>query len=268
MLTDTHCHINIMIKKEFDVPMPSNFKELTQPIIEAAKQANITRIVNVGTSVPESQNCIDLAQAFDNCWATIGTHPNDLKKNWRDDVVTYKKWLTAKETYKIVGIGEIGLDYHYPNYDKQMQYDGFRAQIELALEHELAIVIHTRDAGPEVLHVLEEYKNDGVRGIIHCFSEDQDFADFAIELGFVLGIGGPLTYPQNDTLRKIFKTVPLDKIVLETDSPFLPPQSIRGKRNSPAQIATIAQALADLRGLTLEEVSTATQTTTDTVFQF
>lgn len=267
MLTDTHCHLNMLIKKEFDVPMPSNFKELTQPILDTAKQADVTRIINVGTSVPESQNCIDLATTFDNCWATIGTHPNDLKKNWKEDIATYKKWLTSKETYKIVGIGEIGLDYHYPNYNKQMQYDGLRAQIELALEHDLAIVIHTRDAGPEVLQVLEEYKNNGIRGIIHCFSENQDFANFAIELGFVLGIGGPLTYPQNNTLREIFKTVPLEKIALETDAPFLPPQSIRGKRNSPAQIATIAKYLAELRGITLDQVSQATQATVNYIFR-
>lgn len=263
MLTDTHCHINIMIKKEFDVPMPSNFKELAQPILDAAAQRGVTRIVNVGTSVPESNNCIELAKAFEACWATIGTHPNDLKNNWKEDIKTYKQWLANKETNKIVGIGEIGLDYHYPNYNKQMQYDGFRAQIELALEHDLAIVIHTRDAGAEVLEVLDEYKKDGMRGIIHCFSEDQAFADGALELGFVLGIGGPLTYPQNDQLREVFKTVPLEKIVLETDAPFLPPQSIRGKRNSPAQIATIAQYLADLRGITLNEVVNETHKSTD-----
>jgi TatD DNase family protein len=267
MLTDTHCHINMMIKKEFDVPIPTNFKELALPIITQAHQAGVTRIINVGTSVPESHNCIQLAQAFERCYATIGTHPNDLKSDWKKDIATYKKWLTSKETYKIVGIGEIGLDYHYPNYNKQMQYDGFRAQIELALEHDLAIVIHTRDAGGEVLELLAEYKNDGIRGVIHCFSEDQDFANYALELGFVLGIGGPLTYPKNKVLREIFTLVPLDKIILETDAPFLPPQKIRGKQNSPAQIVTVAEFLAELRGITIEEISKVTQATVSKVFQ-
>ena len=255
-----------MIKKEFDVPMPQNFKELAQPIITQAQQAGVNHIINVGTSVPESHNCVQLAQAFDRCYATIGTHPNDLKSDWKKDIITYKKWLTAKETYKIVGIGEIGLDYHYPNYNKQMQYDGFRAQIELALEHDLPIVIHTRDAGGEVLEVLSEYKQNGVCGIIHCFSEDQDFANYALELGFVLGIGGTLTYPKNKALREIFTLVPLNKIVLETDAPFLPPQKIRGQQNNPAQIATVAEFLAELRGVSKEVVAQATQATTKQVF--
>ena len=267
MFTDTHCHINIMIKKEFDVPMPQNFKELAQPIITQAQQAGISHIINVGTSVPESKNCIDLAQAFDRCYATIGTHPNDLKSDWKKDIAAYKKWLTAKETYKIVGIGEIGLDYHYPNYNKQMQYDGFRAQIELALEHDLPIVIHTRDAGGEVLEVLSEYKNDGVRGVIHCFSEDQDFANYALELNFILGIGGTLTYPKNNALREIFTLVPLNKIVLETDAPFLPPQQIRGQQNNPAQIATIAEFLAELRNTSKEKIAQTTQATVKNVFK-
>lgn len=266
MLTDTHCHINIMIKKEFDVPLPQNFKELAQPIITQAQQAGVHRIVNVGTSVPESENCIRLAQAFERCYAVIGTHPNDLKSEWKKDIATYKKWLSAKETYKIIGIGEIGLDYHYPNYNKQMQYDGFRAQIELALEHQLPIVIHTRDAGGEVLEVLSEYKNDGARGIIHCFSEDQDFANYALELGFVLGIGGTLTYPKNKVLREIFSIAPMDKIVLETDAPFLPPQKFRGQQNNPAHVATVADFLAELRSITKEEVARATQATVKTIF--
>lgn len=266
MFTDTHCHINMMIKKNFDVPLPQNFKELAQPIITQAKQAEVTHIINVGTSVPESNNCIQLAQAFERCYATIGTHPNDLKNDWKKDIATYKKWLTAKETYKIVGIGEVGLDYHYPNYNKQMQYDGFRAQIELALEHNLPIVIHTRNAGGEVLEVLSEYKQNGVRGIIHCFSEDQDFANYALEIGFVLGIGGTLTYPKNKELREIFALVPLNKIVLETDAPFLPPQKFRGQQNTPAHIATVAEFLAELRGISKEEVAQATQATVNQVF--
>ncbi len=266
MFTDTHCHINMMVKKEFDVPLPQNFKELALPIITQAQKAGITKIINVGTSVPESQNCMQLAQAFDRCYATIGTHPNDLKSDWKNDIATYKKWLSAKETYKIVGIGEIGLDYHYPNYNKQIQYDGFKAQIELALEHNLPIVIHTRDAGGEVLEVLSEYKNDRARGVIHCFSEDQDFANYALELGFVLGIGGTLTYPKNKVLREIFTLAPLNKIVLETDAPFLPPQKFRGQQNNPAHIATIADFFAELRGISKEEIAKATQATVKEVF--
>ena len=147
-----------------------------------------------------------------------------------------------------------------------MQYDGLKAQIELSLEYNLPIIIHTRDARSEVLEVLKQYKNESMRGIIHCFSEDQRFADDAISLGFVLGIGGPLTYPKNNRVRSIFSTVPLDKIVLETDSPFLPPQIIRGKKNSPAHIATVAHYLAEVRNISVEEVSEVTEETVKDLF--
>lgn len=258
MFVDTHCHINMIIKKEFDTPLQNNFLSTATPIIENAHAQNVTRIINVGTSVIESENCIRLAQHFSSVWATIGTHPNDLTNSWLDDIKTYTKWLKQKEVNRIVGIGEIGLDYHYPDYNKQRQYDALRAQIELALEFDCAIVIHTRDAGAEVLEVLDEYKNNNPRGIIHCFSENDQFANKAIELGFMLGIGGTLTYPKNQTLRDIFTLVPLECIVLETDAPFLPPQPLRGKQNVPAYIPLIAQALADLKQTTIEYIGKIT----------
>ena len=261
MFIDTHCHINYMIKPTFDAPFPTHFEPLVTTIIEQAQKHNVSRIVNVGTSMPESEECIRIAQVFPNCWATIGTHPNDLKTDWMNDIKQYDSWLKKKEFYKIIGIGEIGLDYHYPDYNKQRQYDACKAQIELALEYDLPIVIHTRDAGMEVLHIIEEFKQNNIHGIIHCFSEDHDFAKFALELGFILGIGGTLTYPKNKILRDIFSAVPLTSIVLETDAPFLPPQALRGQKNHPMNIALIAQFLATLRGITLEEVGQVTTKT-------
>lgn len=266
MLIDTHCHINIMIKKEFDVPLEENFKDDATQIIEEAQKAGVEKIINVGTSLVESINCIKIAQVFDGCFATIGIHPNDITKEWKNDIKAFEELLKNPE-HKIVGIGEIGLDYHYEGYKKDFQYAAFKEQIECALKHRLPIIIHTRDASDEVLTILDSYKHDGIKGIIHCFSEDQTFADKALDLGFVLGIGGPLTYPQNNTLRAIFSTAPLQKIVLETDSPFLPPQSIRGKRNSPTQIKTIAQALADLRNISIDDVAKTTSNTVKNLFK-
>ena len=267
MLIDTHCHLNTIVKNEFDAPLPENFSELTQPYLDEARLHQVTRIINVGTSLIESINCVLLAKTFKNIWATLGTHPNDLTADWKSDIAAYKKILQSFDKERIVGIGEIGLDYHYPDFDKQRQHDGFRAQIELALEHDLPIVIHTRDAADETLHVIEEYKQNNIRGIIHCFSENAAFAHHARELGFLLGIGGPLTYPKNQYLRDIFIETPLTSIVLETDAPFLPPQYMRGKKNSPAQIAYIAQYLADLKGISLEEVARITTQNAMTLFR-
>lgn len=263
MFVDTHCHINMMIKKTFDVPLASTYYHDAQTIIQAAHNVGVTTIINVGTSAIESTNCVTLAKSFSNVYATIGTHPNDAQNDWKNDILLYKKFLQNKTDNKIIGIGEVGLDYHYPQYHKQRQYDVFRAQIELALEYNLALIIHTRDAGAEVLTILDEYKkHKELRGIIHCFSEDHAFATYALSIGFMLGIGGTLTYPKNDMLRDIVMQTPLEKLVLETDAPFLPPQSLRGKQNTPANIPLIAQAIAHIKN---QEVMVVARTTTHTV---
>lgn len=259
MLIDTHCHINMMIKKKFDVPISSSLYPQAELIIKQAAQCQVNRIINVGTSIIESENCIELAREFEHCFATVGIHPNDLGDKWHDEIKQLAYLLREKEPNKIVGIGEIGFDKHYPGYTIQRQYDAFRAQVDLALQFDLPIVIHTREAPEETLDALTEYKKEEkLRGVIHCFSEDQSFADHAIDLGFVLGIGGTLTYPKNNALREIFKNLDLGKIILESDAPFLPPQIIRGKENHPKYILTVAEYLAELRNQDLKEIAKQT----------
>lgn len=267
MLVDTHCHINMMIKQDFDRLLLPQEIQLASTIIEQARQQNVTTIINVGTSYIESHNCIILAQTFASCYAAVGIHPNDCLPTWKEDFHRIKQqWFIHQHhaDLKIVAIGEIGLDTHYPGYDLQRQIDAFKTQMELALQFQLPVIVHTRKAPEETLKVLHEYKKDGIYGTIHCFSEDYSFAQETIALGFVLGIGGPLTYPKNNYLRNIFSNIALENMVLETDAPFLPPQSMRGKQNSPANIALIAQYLATLRH---ESVDTVAATTTATAKQ-
>ena len=258
MLVDTHCHINTMIKKTFDVPLQENDFAPAQEIIMQASAHDVTKIINVATSLVESLNCVALAKRFDNIWSTVGIHPNDCTNNWRADMDAIKKLVQNKKENKIVGIGECGVDKHYPEYNLQRQFDAFKMQIELALEHDLALVIHSRDAPDETLKVLHEYKNDIKQGVIHCFSYDQYFADEALAMNFVLGIGGTITYPKNDFLRNVVKNVGLNNIVLETDAPFLPPQIIRGKKNHPLHIKTIAEYVANLLEKPYQEVAERT----------
>ncbi len=266
VLIDTHCHMNIMVKDFEDKLLHIDDKHKAQEIVKNAQDYNVSIIINVGTSLIESRNCITLAQWFTNSYAVVGIHPNDCTASWQDDIHELKILLKQKQERNIVGIGECGLDFHYPDYNVERQKNAFKAQIELALEHDLALVVHTRDARDETLRVLEEYKNDMKRGIIHCFSEDLDFARQVIEWNFVLGLGGTITYPKNNYLREIAQTVSLDHIVLETDAPFLPPQSMRGKKNSPSSIALIAQYLAELRSVSLEEVADKTTVNAKKVF--
>ena len=264
MLVDTHCHINMMIKKKFDVPLHDEQLPQAQKIIDEAAKYDVTRIINVGTSLIESQNCVTLAKQFDSVYATVGLHPNDCTENWRNDFEQIKKLVIDKKGNNIVGIGECGIDRHYPNYNLQRQIDAFKAQIEFALEHDLALVVHSRDAADETVKILEEYHHDIQRGIMHCFSYDQPIADQVIAMGFVLGIGGTLTYPKNNVLHTIAQTISLKNIILETDAPFLPPQVIRGKQNHPKHIKTVAEFLAELRDISFEEVA---QQTTDTALK-
>jgi len=247
-----------MVKKNFDTTLSHDELKFAEKIAQQAVEKNVKIIINVGTSLIESKNCIAIAQASNSVYAVIGIHPNDLTDNWKHDLKEIELLVKNKREKKIVGIGECGLDFHYPDYNISRQKDAFKMQINLALENSLALVVHTRNAGDETLRALEEFKGQIQHGIIHCFSEDLDFANTVIEWGFAIGIGGTITYPKNNELRAVVAQVPLDAIVLETDAPFLPIQSMRGKQNHPQYIVEIAQYIATVRNEPLEMIGQKT----------
>ena len=257
-LLDTHCHLNLLVDYSFDVVLTQTDLDNAQAILDEAAAYDVTRILNIGTSLIESKNSIALARQYEHIYASIGIHPNDLTDTWQDDLAQLEILLQDKEANKIVAIGECGLDAHYPDYNIERQKEAFACQIELALKYDLPLVIHTRDVGNETLKSLEPYKNENLRGTIHCFSEDLPFAQTAISYGFVLGLGGTITYPKNNTLRDVALTIGLDHIILETDAPFLPPQIIRGKKNHPKYIRSIAEYIADLLEVPYQQVSQKT----------
>jgi len=264
-LIDTHCHINMLVKKTFDTVLTAEDYKNAQEIIEQAREKQVSKIINVGTSYIESMNSIYLAQKFAGVYATVGIHPNDLTDTWQQELKELEQ-LIAQPENKIVGIGETGIDTHYPDYNLQKQKDAFRVQIELALKYNLALVVHTRDAPEETLRSLEEFKNSNLRGTIHCFSNDLFFAQEAIAMGFVIGIGGTLTYPKNNILRTVVTRIKLEHIILETDAPYLPVQKMRGKQNHPANIYDIAQYLADLRTNPFDLIARTTTQTAQKLF--
>ena len=266
MLIDTHCHLNLLIKNEFDVPLTQQDCSKAELFIRDASEHSVNTILTIGTNLIESMNCVLLAKAYNSVYAVVGIHPNDATQDWKKENFELENLIKNKENNKIVAIGECGLDKHYPDYNLQRQKDVFKAQIELALEYNLALVIHTRDAQDEVLRCLDEYRNNNLRGTIHCFSETVTFAQDAIGMGFVLGIGGTITYPKNNVLREVVKAVPLTSLILETDAPFLPPQAFRGKQNKPAYIKIIAEYLAMLRDTSFDEVAAITTQTAQKLF--
>ncbi|TET06908.1 TatD family deoxyribonuclease [Candidatus Dependentiae bacterium] len=267
MLIDTHCHLNMMVKHQFDTHLTKTELTKVGTIVQQAHTQHVTTIITVGTSLIESKNCIAIAKRYPHIYATVGLHPNDCTYRWRNDLAKIKELLKKKEENKIVGIGECGLDFHWPDYNAQRQKEAFKEQIELSLEHNLALIIHTRDAFEETLHVLEEFKGQLKCGVLHCFSADQACANQLINLGLLLGIGGIITYPKNNQLRKIVTNTSLEKIVLETDAPWLPPQIARGQKNHPQYINTISHYIADLKNVSFEQIAQQTTSNARTLFQ-
>lgn len=265
MLIDTHCHLNMMVKKEFDRPLTAEEIAQCGTIITQAATQQVTMIVNVGTNLIENRNTLALANQYDAVWATVGIHPTDCTATWRDDLAELEQQVQQP---KVVAVGEIGLDFYHPGFAVDRQEQAFAAQLELAIRYNKAVVVHTRNAATATLAVLAQYRHQLPRVVIHCFGQDSTFAETVIGWGMLIGIGGALTYPKNDALRDIVRQVSLESIVLETDAPFLPPQSIRGQQNNPAQIATIAAYIAELRGITGNDVAAVTTTTARRLFDF
>lgn len=260
MLIDTHCHINLIIKEKFDTPIEQNDFALVENIIKSAESKGVNRFITIGSSLQESLNCIALAQKFPKIFATIGIHPGDCTKEWSKELSLLASHLHRTPTNIIVGIGECGIDRHDPDHNLQRQLDAFKAHIELALNHQLPLVIHSRDAADETLTCLSSYAKDHIKGVVHCFSEDLSYARDIVKLGFLIGVGGTITYPKNEKLRNVVQNISLESILLETDSPWLPIQSMRGKKNEPQYIADIAEFIAQLHHVHTATVAQITTT--------
>jgi TatD DNase family protein len=258
MFIDTHCHLNMMIEKKEREALGANDLKQIEQICNLANANNVGKIINIGSSLQDSIDSINIAKQMACVWAVVGIHPYDCNSDWQDKLSEIKKLIKNRSGKKIVGIGECGLDFYRKPYNEQIQNAAFKNQIELALEQNLPLVIHVRDAADEALKILEEFIKNKPRGVLHCFSQSPDFAKQVLDWGFYIGIDGHITYPKNDALRETIKNVPLNRLLLETDAPFLPPQQFRGKQNNPVYIPLIAQFIAGLRGIKLEELEQAT----------
>jgi TatD DNase family protein len=257
MFVDTHCHLNMMVAKKFNEPLKDEHFVHIQDIISRAHAAGVKRILNVGTSLAETHNSLALASRFSSVSASAGIHPCDAQSDWRKEFKEIKKLVAEHERHDIKAVGETGLDFYHKPFDRQRQVDCFKAHIELALEHDLPLVIHVRDATDATLRVLEEYVGQA-RGVNHCFVHDLDFARTMLSWGFYFGMDGPIGYPRNKELRATIAALPLDRLILETDAPFLPPQQFRGKQNSPEYIPFIAGALALARETSIDTIEKET----------
>lgn len=247
MLIDSHCHLD-----------SSDFDTDRDEVIERAVEAGVERMVAIGTGEgpPDLEAGIRMAERYPMFLATVGVHPHDAGKATETTLARVSELLAHP---KVIAVGEIGLDYHYDFSPREAQKQVFIEQMRIAGDHRKPIVIHTREAWEDTLALIEEHwSSHRLPGIMHCFSGGEKEAARALALGFYLSFGGILTFPKSKDLQKVAATAPLDRILLETDSPYLAPVPKRGKRNEPVFVGYTAQKLATLRNITFDQLASAT----------
>ena len=258
MFIDSHAHIDGL---EFDADR--------EQVIQRARDAGVSAILNVGTGDPHSgalERALELAEKHADIYAAVGTHPHDARLF--DERAEERIWKLATGSPKVIAWGEIGLDFHYDNSPREVQIDTFQWQLRLAREISLPVIIHTREAEAETAEILQSHwAGSNLPGIMHCFSGSAELAQKAIEIGFSISFSGIVTFKKAEDLRAVAKQVPLDRLLIETDCPYLAPIPFRGKRNEPAYVAEVARCLAELRGLELEEIARITTSNFARIFK-
>ena len=245
ILVDSHCHL--------DFP---EFAPELDAVVQRAREAEVQTCVTIGTTLAKFPNVLAVAERFENVWCSVGVHPHEAKVEPLADAAPL---IERARNPKVVGIGETGLDYYYGHSPREMQIANFRAHIGAARELKLPLIVHTRDAEDDTIAILEEEIGQGpFTGLIHCFTGTQRLAGAALALGFCISASGISTFKKSDTLRAVLKTVPLDRLLVETDAPFLAPQPFRGKRNEPAFVKHTAETMAELKGVSFDALADAT----------
>ncbi len=244
MLIDTHAHLEMR-----------EFNDDRDEVIQRAREAGVEYIVTIGTTVESSRDAVMLADKYDFIHAAVGIHPHEVKDILHPAYDILRHFAQHK---KVVAYGEIGLDYHYEHSPRADQKRKFRDMLREARKLELPVIVHDREAHEDTLQILSEEWSSELGGVLHCFSGDLPMAARLIELGFSLSIAGPITFPKAGALRDVVRQIPIEHLLIETDSPYLAPAPMRGKRNEPAFVRHTAEALAKLKGLSFDDVARIT----------
>ena len=245
MFIDSHCHLD---KLDY-----SNLHSGIDEVIEKAKASNVTDILSVGVTLDAFPHMMELIQPFENVYASCGVHPLDVGSDF-----SLERLYKFASHSKVVAIGETGLDYHYQPETKNLQKLRFEQHVELAVEIDKPLIIHTRQARQDTLDILRAGNAEKCQGVIHCFTEDLAFAKAALDLGFYISISGIVTFKQATELKEVVKALPLECLLIETDSPYLAPVPHRGKQNQPAYVVEVASYIAQLKGVSVAEVGLKT----------
>jgi TatD DNase family protein len=251
MLIDSHAHLEM---REFDHDRDE--------VVRRAKEAGVDCIVTVGTNLRDCRKAVALAAQYESVYAALGVHPHDVKGI---DEKTYDAISRLISQPKVVAYGEIGLDFFRNRSPRDVQIRRFGEQLEMADDFNLPVIIHDRDAHAETLKMLGTWKGKK-GGVVHCFSGDAAMAKKCLDMGFYISIPGPVTYSKAEKLIEVVRQIPLERLLVETDAPYLTPQPHRGKRNEPAYVVHTAKRIADIKGLTLAEIGAATSQNARAVF--
>ena len=251
MLFDTHVHLNAR-----------QYEKDREEVISRAFEAGVKHMVVVGFDEETIPLAIEIAEKYESIYAAVGWHPVDAIDFVENKHIDYLRKLS--EHPKVVALGEMGLDYHWDKSPKEVQMKVFRTQIRLAKEVGLPIIIHNREATEDVIQVLKEESANEVGGIMHCFSGTIDQMHRCVDLNFYISLGGPVTFKNAKEVKEVAKEIPLNRLLIETDAPYLAPHPNRGKRNEPAYVKLVAKEIASLRKMTYEEIG---QITTENAFR-
>ncbi len=244
MLFDTHCHIN-------DKPYAAD----RQDMLERAFAAGVQWMLCPGTDIETSAEAVALSHEYDQVYAAVGIHPEDAASATPEGFEQIRTWLKTEP--KVVALGEVGLDYHWPEPSHEVQQAVFIEQVKMAVELDVPIDIHDREAHGDTMDILRQY-GKGIRGVFHCFSGSLEMAQELIKMGFYIGFTGTMVFPNSKKLKRIATEIPMDRVLIETDCPYLTPPPFRGKRNEPAYVQYVAAEIAALRGMEVSDVQRLT----------
>ncbi len=246
MLFDSHAHLN-----------DERFDEDREALIESLKENNVELVLNPGADIETSKSSIELAKKYDFIYAAVGVHPHDVGTLEENAIDTLRELATSNE--KVVAIGEIGLDYYYDNSPRETQREWFKKQIELANELKLPIIIHDRDAHQDTFDIIKNTKSEDIGCVLHCYSGNVELAKEYVKMGCYISIPGTVTFKNNKKTAEVVREIPLEYLLIETDSPYMAPVPHRGKRNDPSMVQFVADKIAQEKGISYEKVCETTK---------
>ena len=254
MFVDSHCHLDRLDLTPYDGDLTA--------AIDAAKSRGVDRMLCIGIDMGNAKAVVDIASRYEGINASVGVHPMDVN----DSLVNIDELRTLALSPEVVAIGETGLDYYYTKESAELQRESFALHLKLSSELGKPVIVHTRDARDDTISIIRQHGDSAVAGVLHCFTESWEMASQALDENYYISFSGIVTFKNAAALREVAKKVPLDRILIETDSPYLAPIPYRGKKNEPKYVVEVAECIAELRGLAVEEVAEITSTNFDKLF--